>query len=84
MGPTNHLKVEPEVCDFIRPGYHTKDSANIVEDLGPQCMTFDNSAKGKYVQVWKIAEVHESSKLPVVAPLGQNTGHLGSYHSSSQ
>ena len=61
-GPTNHLKAESEVRDFIRPGYRTKDSANIVEDLGPQCVTFDNSAEGKYVQVRKIAEVHESSK----------------------
>jgi len=59
---TNHLKFEPEVRDFIRPGYRTEDSANIVEDCGPQCVTVDNGAEGKYVQVRKIAEVHESSK----------------------
>ena len=62
MGPTDDLKVEPEVRDFIRPGYRTEDSANIVEDCGPQCVTVDNGAEGKYVQVRKIAEVHESSK----------------------
>ena len=61
-GPTNHLKVEPEVRDFFRPGYGTEDSANIVKDHGPQCFTFDNGAEGKYVQVRKIAEVHETSK----------------------
>jgi hypothetical protein len=32
--PTDNRKVEPEVRDFIGPGYRTEDDVNIVEDRG--------------------------------------------------
>ena len=63
---TEDRKVEQEVSDFIGPAYRTEDEVNIMEDRGPWCVpgcvTIDSGAEGQYVQVRKIAEVHESSK----------------------
>jgi hypothetical protein len=64
--PTDDRKVEPEVRDFIRPGYRTENEVNIVEDrlqwCTQWCVTCDIGADGKYVQVRKIAEVQEPGK----------------------
>ena len=63
--PTDDRKMEPEVRDFIRLGYCTEDEVDIVEDrlwCAQWCVTCDMGGEGKYVQVWKITEVHEPSK----------------------
>jgi hypothetical protein len=68
--PTDDKKVEPEVRDSIGLGDRTEDDVDIVEDRKGWCVpwcpsvvfTVYNGVEGKYLQVWKIAEVHESSK----------------------
>ena len=71
MRMTDDQKVEPEVRVFIGLGYRTEDDVNIVEHPRGWCIlrcfmwcfTANNGiVKGKYEQVWKIAEIHESSK----------------------
>jgi hypothetical protein len=65
--PTDHQKVEAEVRDSIGLGDRTQDDVNIVEGW---CVPWSflwvfaiyNGGEGKYMQVWKFAEVDEFSK----------------------
>ena len=64
---TDDLKAEPKVRDYIGLGDCTKDNVDIMEDRKAWCdlrwcFTVYNGVEGKYVQVWKIAEVHEFRK----------------------
>ena len=63
---TDDIKLEREVRNSIRLGDLTEDGIDIAEDRKRWCVlwciTVYNDVEGKYVQVWKIAEVHESSK----------------------
>ena len=59
--PTNDKNVVREVRNYIGLRDRTKDDVYIAEDR-KGCFTVYNSVEGKYVQVWKIAKVYESSK----------------------
>ena len=65
--------MKPEVRESIGVGDRTEDDVDIVENRKgwwsvPLCIPFPwwftvyNGEEGKCLQVWKIAEVHESSK----------------------
>ena len=59
--PTNDKNVVREVRNYIGLRDRTKDDVYIAEDR-KGCFIVYNSVEGKYVQVWKIAKVYESSK----------------------
>ena len=69
--PIDDLKVEPEVGDSIELGDRSEDYVDIVEDRKWWCVpwwiTVYNGVEGKYMEVWKIAEVHESSKWELLS-----------------
>ena len=70
---TDDYKMKPEVRDSIGLGDRTEDGVDILEDrkgwwyahwciLSPWWFAVYNAKERKCLQVWKITEVHESSK----------------------